>query len=135
MFRSTFTPRFYETDAFGHINNTVVNGWFESARAPIFDIFLDGPNVADLRLILARTEVDFVAQIFYGHDVEVRSHIERIGNSSFVVAHEAYQNEQLVAQGKAVQVHFNINNNQSMPLTDSQRQLLQALQHPAASAE
>ena len=32
MFELTVTPRFYETDAFGHVNNTVVTGWFETGR-------------------------------------------------------------------------------------------------------
>ncbi|HLR16371.1 MAG TPA: thioesterase family protein [Alcanivoracaceae bacterium] len=132
MLSSTFTPRFYETDAFGHINNTVLNCWFETARAPIFDIFIDGSKVSDLRLILARTEVDFIAQVFYGHDVEVRSYIERIGNASFVVAHEAFQNDQLVATGRAVQVHFDHATNKSLPLTDALRMELKALQRPNA---
>jgi acyl-CoA thioester hydrolase len=35
MFSVNITPRFYETDAFGHINNTVIAGWFEAGRAPI----------------------------------------------------------------------------------------------------
>lgn len=36
MFTLSLTPRFYETDAFGHINNTVITGWFETAREPVF---------------------------------------------------------------------------------------------------
>ena len=36
MVTAVVTPRFYETDAFGHINNTVITGWFETAREPIF---------------------------------------------------------------------------------------------------
>jgi acyl-CoA thioester hydrolase len=39
MFRMTVTPRFYETDALGHINNTVMAGWFEAAREPVFRFF------------------------------------------------------------------------------------------------
>lgn len=131
MFTNLITPRFYETDAFGHINNTVVNGWFEASRVPVFEIFADGPAITDIRLILARTEVDFVAQIFYGKDVTIRTTVERIGNSSFVVAQEAFQDGKLVSRGKAVQVHFDLRTQKSMPITDSQRAALQAIMDAA----
>lgn len=131
MFKTRLTPRFYETDAFGHINNTVVNGWMETSRQPIFALFASGPSIKDMRLILARTEVDFVAQIYYGEDVEVHAFIEHIGNSSFVVGHEVHQGERLVAKGKAVQVHFDQHGQQSLPLTDAQKQQLTAWMKPA----
>ena len=106
MFQATFSPRFYETDAFGHVNNTVVPGWFETAREPLFRIFTPDMDVKQLSLILARIEVDFVAQIYYGKDVHVKTWIEKIGNASFTVAHEASQSGAVVARGKAVQVFF-----------------------------
>lgn len=120
-----FIPRFSETDAFGHINNTVLNVWFEAARSCFFDIFYDeNENLQTINLILARTEVDFVAQVFYGQEVEVTTAIESIGNSSFVVAHKAYQGGKLVAQGKAVQVYFDHNTQRSTPLTEELKEKL-----------
>ena len=85
MFTAVVTPRFYETDAFGHINNTVITGWFETAREPIFRIFSPQMDARGMNLILARVEVDYVAQTHYGHEVELRTGIERIGktNSKF----------------------------------------------------
>lgn len=62
MFTTTVMPRFFETDAFGHVNNTVVGGWFETAREPIFRIFSPDMDIRQLSLILARTEVDFTTQ-------------------------------------------------------------------------
>lgn len=126
MFISSFSPRFYETDAFGHVNNTVVTGWFETAREPIFRIFTPEMDIKALSMILARVEVDYVAQIYYGQEVTVHTGIEKIGNSSFVVWHEAYQNQQLVARGKAVQVHFDFASQKSLTLPDNLRQQLAA---------
>jgi acyl-CoA thioester hydrolase len=130
MFKTVVTPRFYETDAFGHINNTVVNGWFETARRPIFGLFGKGPNIGDMCLILARTEVDFIAQIFYGEDVDLYAFIESIGNKSFVVGHEAYQSGRLVARGKAVQVHYDPKTRKGMSLTPQQIDQLNAWKKP-----
>ncbi|HCT41617.1 MAG: thioesterase family protein [Moraxellaceae bacterium] len=116
MFSMTVTPRFYETDALGHINNTVTSGWFEASREPVFRLFNPTLALDKWNLILAKVEIDYVAQTHYGHDVLLLTGIERIGNSSFVVAQEAWQNDVCVARGKAVQVYFNYETQKSEPL-------------------
>lgn len=121
MLLLTVHPRFYETDAFRHINNTVVAGWFEAAREPIFRIFAPSMRPEDLSLILARIEIDFVAQIHYGHEVTIETGIEKIGNSSFVVLQRAWQQGREVARGRAVQVHFDWGTEKSQPLPDELR--------------
>jgi len=125
MFNANFSPRFYETDAFGHVNNTVVTGWFETAREPIFRIFTPGMDIKKLSIILARIEVDFVAQIYYGSDVSVKTWIEKIGNSSFNVLHEAWQNGAVVARGTAVQVYFDFSTQTSGRVPDEYRSELE----------
>lgn len=126
MFETTITPRVYETDAFGHINNTVLPGWFETARTPIFLMFTPDLDIKKLSLILARIEVDFVAQIHYGSDVLVKTGIERLGSSSFTVWHEAWQHNVLVATGKAVQVYFDFATQKSGPVPEHYREQLSA---------
>ncbi len=125
MFRMTVTPRFYETDALGHINNTVMSGWFEASREPVFRLFNPELNLDKWNLILAKVEVDYVAQTHYGHDVLLLTGIEKIGNSSFVVAQEAWQNDRLVAKGRAVQVAFNYATQKSELLTPELRAALE----------
>ena len=45
QFSLDLTPRFCETDALGHINNTVIPVWFEAAREPIFEIVNPGQDL------------------------------------------------------------------------------------------
>lgn len=125
MFTTTVSPRFYETDPFGNINNTVVTGWFEAAREPIFRIFDPEMDVQQLNLILARVEIDYRAQIQYGERVTLRTGIQHIGNASFVVAHEAWQKDQCCARGRAVQVYFNWATRRSERVPDLYRAQLQ----------
>lgn len=133
MLSLTLYPRFYETDAFRHINNTVVAGWFETAREPIFRIFSSSMRPEDLSLILARIEIDFVAQIHYGQAVRIETGIEKIGNSSFVVLQSAWQQGREVARGRAVQVHFDWEVEKPQPLPDHLRaQLAEHLLTPAS---
>ncbi|WP_448211759.1 acyl-CoA thioesterase [Colwellia sp. MEBiC06753] len=106
MFTEIITPRFSDTDALGHINNTMVPIWFEGARTPVFKIFTPELDIKNWPLILAKIDVSFEAQMFYGQEMEVHTFIGRIGGSSFDVYQELWQAGQRVAKGTAVMVYF-----------------------------
>ncbi|HEX6590841.1 MAG TPA: thioesterase family protein [Moraxellaceae bacterium] len=133
MFSMTVMPRFYETDGLGHINNTVVSQWFETAREPVFRLFNPELNMKEWNLILARVEIDYVAQIHYGSEITLITGIEKIGNSSFVVQQEAWQKNLCVAKGRAVQVFFNYKTQKSEPLPASMKTRLEAHMMAAGS--
>ncbi len=65
MFQTTIFPRFTDTDALGHINNTAFAIWFEEARLPIFEIFHPTLEVKSWPLIIARIEIDLLAQTYW----------------------------------------------------------------------
>ncbi|MBU2427010.1 MAG: acyl-CoA thioesterase [Gammaproteobacteria bacterium] len=127
MYNQTIQPRFNETDALGHINNTVVAAWFEGCRDPLFRLFTPDLNPAQWRLILAKFSVDFHAELFYGEPVEIKSWVSRIGNSSFDVSQQAWQKGKLCASGVAVMVHFDFGSKQSATLSDELKARLLAL--------
>ncbi len=116
MFSEMITTRFSDTDALGHINNTMVPVWFEGARDPIFKWFMPELNLKQWRLILAKIDVSFHAQIFYGKEIELRTYIGRIGGSSFDVYQELWQNNIKCASGTAVMVHFCYENQSSLKI-------------------
>ena len=91
MFTEKVTPRFGDADGLRHINNTALEEWFE---------------------------FDYIGQMYYGIDVEIKSYITHIGNSSFTIGHEAWQDGELKAKGKAVLVHFDFLNQRSMPIPE-----------------
>jgi len=124
MYKKIFSPGFADTDALGHINNTVFPYWFENARAEIFEIFTPDLDPKKWVLILAKLEVDFKAQCFYGTDVEVNTYIEKVGNASFVVLQEVVQNQDLVAVGRSTMVHFDHNTQKSKPLPTDIKEIL-----------
>ena len=107
MFTETIIPRFAETDALGHINNTVIPVWLEQARTPVFRLFIPDLDPKKWRLIIAKIEVNFLREIIYGHAVEVTTYVEKVGNSSFQLGQEIHQRGQCCAKGLSVLVHFN----------------------------
>jgi acyl-CoA thioester hydrolase len=116
MFSEVITTRFSDTDALGHINNTMVPVWFEGARDPVFKWFMPELNLNEWRLILAKIDVNFHAQIYYGKEITLRTYIGRIGGSSFDVYQELWQNDIKCASGTAVMVHFCYENQSSLKI-------------------
>lgn len=116
MFTFRLTPRYCETDALGHINNTVVPVWFEEARTPIFRIFMPGLGLGDWNLILKKLEVEYVRELFHGAEVEVRTWVSRLGGSSFTVSQEAFQRGELAAAGSATLIHFDFEARKPAPI-------------------
>lgn len=125
MFEKQITPRFCETDALGHVSNTALPVWFEDARQPVFELFTPDLDLANWPLILARFEIDFRAQIFYGQEVTLKTGISKLGNSSLEVYQEAWQNGELAAAGKTVLVHFDYKNQKKAPIEGALRALLE----------
>ena len=126
MFTTTVTPRFGDMDALGHINNTVPVVWFELARNPIIQIF--DPMLELKRetftLIMAHSDYDYIDQLYYRHDVELKTWITRIGTKSFTVYHEAWQQGRLCVKGSAVLVHYDFNEEKSTPIPEEKKKIL-----------
>ncbi|TMP23815.1 thioesterase [Pseudoalteromonas rubra] len=126
MLSETLMPRFSETDVLGHINNTVLPVWFEAARTPIFKIFTPDLNPHQWKLIVAKVEVTFKGELFYGQQVEVKTAIEKIGNSSFVILQQAWQHGECCAEGRTVMVRYDFANKTSQALNDREKTELAA---------
>lgn len=125
MFTEQITPRFSDTDALGHINNTMVPVWFEGARDPIFKLFMPELNLAKWQLILAKIDVSFHEQMFYGEAIEARTYISRIGGASFDVYQELWQKGLKCASGTAVMVNFDFETQGSLKITEKIREQLE----------
>jgi acyl-CoA thioester hydrolase len=126
MLSEKLMPRFSETDVLGHINNTVLPVWFEAARVPIFKIFTPDLDPKQWKLIIAKVEVTFKDELFYGQEVEIKTAIERIGSSSFVILQQAWQHGACCAEGKTVMVRYDFANKGSQPLSEEEKQQLTA---------
>jgi acyl-CoA thioester hydrolase len=127
MFSTTVQPRFGETDILGHINNTVPAAWFELARTHIMKIFSPDLNISldTWPLIMAHTDFDFLEEMNLKSIVEIKTWISKIGNSSFTVYHEAWQEGRCCVKGHAVVVCFNFNTKKSFPIPEDKRKILE----------
>jgi len=127
MFSIEVTPRFGDIDILGHVNNTVPPVWFELARTKIMKIF--DPNLTLSRetfpLILVHTDYEYTDQLYIQPEIEIRTRISKIGTKSFTISHEAWQDGRLGVKGNAVIVYYDFNSEQSKPIPEDKRKLLE----------
>lgn len=126
MFVRTIEPAFYDTDALGHINNTRLPAWFELARNELFRLFTPDLDPRKWRLIMARMEVEYKAEVQYGSEVEIRTYLSRLGTSSFTVTQEAWQEGVMTNLGHTVMVQFDHEAKRALPLEGELRAALEA---------
>ena len=124
MYKIEIDPRFKDTDALGHINNASFITWIEEARKPVFKEFNSDLSIEKWNLIIARVEMDFLAQCYYGKKVTINSFIEKIGTSSLTLCHDILQENTKVARGRSILVHFDYNENKSVPIPEEIKQSL-----------
>lgn len=121
IFHYTLTPRFCETDALGHINNTTFPIWCEAAKQPIFEIFNPGQALAKWNLIVASIHIDFMKPCFFPHPVEIQTKLLEIKRSSFIVHQRIEQNMACVAEMITTIVHYDFATERSQPIPDDIR--------------
>ncbi len=131
MYLYDITPRFGDIDGLRHVNNTVIPGWFEQARNPIYRIFNPDFAFEGWNLILARYEIDFVRPLVINGDVTVRTWVSRIGTTSFAVDQEALQGGALSIRGRTVLVHYDFATGRPVPIPAAIRERLR--DHEAGS--
>jgi len=121
-FSITLSPRLYETDAMGHINNASIAAWFEVLRVR----FMESLDVDALgrSWILASVHIDYVGETFYGEDVTGRIVDAVVGNTSITFHGEMYQGERQTLKGTAVLVHMEYETKTTVRVPDAYREAI-----------
>jgi acyl-CoA thioester hydrolase len=114
---------FRDVDSFGHVNNAVYLTYFEWARAQMwFDLTGIKDIPENIGFIVARAEIDFIAQIGM-EPIEIRVRVSEMRNTSFDTVYEIrLSSGKLAATGKVVVVLFDWNTQRKTPISDEFRQ-------------
>ncbi len=122
-FSVTLTPRLYETDAMGHINNASIAAWFEVLRVR----FMESLDVAAMgkSWILASVHIDYVGETFYGEDVTMKIVDAVVGNTSITFHGEMHQGDRKTVKGSAVLVHMDYETKTTVRVPDAYREAIE----------
>lgn len=127
-FTIRFPVRFRDVDALGHVNNAVYFTYMESARTEYWMRLFGLKTLQEIHFIVAHAECDFKIAAKYGDEVEVTIWTSSVKNSSFVWDYEIRNvvTSEIIAIGKTIQVYYDYNSRESMPVPPDVRAKLLA---------
>jgi acyl-CoA thioester hydrolase len=115
--------RFSDLDAIGHVNNARYLTFFEEGRAHWFRM-VTGMEVGSLAwpVIVARIEIDYLAPIPFGVDIQINTWCTRLGGKSLDMEGKIEilgPTGKAAAKYKAVLVWFDYASNKTMPIPEA----------------
>ena len=97
----TKQTRFQDLDTMGHLNNVAFASLFEDARVRVNRALgrdLGGASSpGSFRAVVARNEINYLAEGSYPEDVEIAIGIGRVGNRSFEMLAAMFQSGRCIA--------------------------------------
>lgn len=110
--------RFRDLDSLGHVNNAVFITYLETARIKYRLNLMEAASLEDLDLILAEITCSYRSPAYYGEILEVGARVTEIGNKSFVMEYRIEEREtrRLVATGRSIQVAYDYDTQQTVPV-------------------
>lgn len=102
----TFTTRWTDNDAYGHVNNTIFYQWFDSAvNAWMVEQGMLDIGAGDPIALVVETRCAYFAPLEFPQDVEVGLSVAELGRSSIRYRIGVFgQGERAAAQGEFVHV-------------------------------
>lgn len=126
--QKVFSIEWGDMDALGHVNNGRYFDYFQQARIEWLEsINLGLQQGQGTGPVVIHVGCTFLKPIIYPATLKLTSSLHSLGRSSMVIDHDIYQDDELMTQGTSKIVWVDYNKNQSVPLPESLRQLIEPL--------
>ena len=126
----SFTTRWADNDAYGHVNNTVFYQWFDSA----VNAWLVGQGLLDIEAgdpiaLVVETRCSYFAPLAFPEPVDLGLVVAQLGRSSvrYRIGVFAAGSEQAAAQGEFVHVLVDRTLRRSVEMPQNWRRAFQAI--------
>jgi acyl-CoA thioester hydrolase len=126
----SFTTRWADNDAYGHVNNTVFYQWFDSA----VNAWLVGQGLLDIEAgdpiaLVVETRCSYFAPLAFPEPVDIGLAAAQLGRSSvrYRIGVFAAGSEQAAAQGEFVHVLVDRTSRRSVEMPQNWRRALEAI--------
>ncbi len=118
---TTDTIRYGDTDRQGHVNNAVFATYLETGRC---HLLFEGGGArlrAGTAFVMARLELDYVAEVHWPGSVQIGTAVLAVGRSSVRLAQAVFQDGRCAARAETVVVLMDEQTRRSTPWTDAER--------------
>lgn len=126
-FQTNVDVRFQDIDAAGHVNNAVIFTYFEEGRKALFyDAFKESVP-GGFNFMVAHLECDYRLPVRLEDRLLVNIWVTAVGTKSFGLAYtlmDAADEKRIFAHGSSVQVCYDYERHQSIPVPESLRRAL-----------
>jgi acyl-CoA thioester hydrolase len=118
--------RFGDLDAMGHVNNAVYLTYLESARTEFLLELGLVRRLEDLRIVVARVEIDFRSPVGFRETVDVGVRSAGFGQKSFALEYRVEAGGRLAAEARSVCVAYDYDKRETTPIPPTWRERLAA---------
>lgn len=131
--RTSDKLRYSDTDRQGHVNNAVYSTFLETGRVEL--LFHVAGELAEpgASFVIARLELDFLAEGLWPGIVEIGTAVASIGRSSVTLEQVICQDGRPLAKARSVVVQVNEATRRSQPLGETAVSQLKRYIRPAAA--
>ncbi len=108
FFETPVQIRFNDIDSLGHVNNTIIQEYFDLGRMHYFkSIFKPNINWTKFPAIIASIKTDFASPVFINNKLLVKTKVTKIGNKSMNLIQHLTDTEGIIkAVSHSVMVGF-----------------------------
>ncbi|MTH96834.1 thioesterase family protein [Roseibium sp. RKSG952] len=126
--------RYRDLDSQGHVNNAVFTTFLEAGR--IYMLFDGKEAIADkgASFVIARLELDYIAEIRWPGTVEIGSRVVKVGRSSITLEQSIFQNGVEAGFARTIIVQSDPAARKSKPLSEGAVERLKRVMSPAPAA-
>lgn len=121
------TLRWFDMDAYGHVNNAAFVTLYEEARIALLFAGAREVGVGSLEggIVIARQEIDYLRPVNYADPVRIELWLEKLSAGRFTVGYELYAADALAGRARTVCVPFDLATARPRRLTEVERDFLQ----------
>jgi acyl-CoA thioester hydrolase len=117
--------RYGDTDRQGHVNNAVFATFMETGRVELIYNPADPLLEEGFSFVLAKLDIDYIAEVLWPGTVEIGTRVTRVGRSSVTMQQAVFQAGRLCASAETVVVHFDETTRKSQAFSVAQRAKLE----------
>jgi acyl-CoA thioester hydrolase len=121
---------FRDLDALGHVNNVAFMAFMEDARLHYWKVLRKKNDLTGINFILAEITCRYLAVAYLGEILLIGIRARSLGKKSFLFEYrmEEKTGGRLITEGKSVQVMYDYEQRQSIPLDEELRNAVAALE-------
>lgn len=123
--------RFADLDALGHVNNNAIGVYFESGRVALMEACGGFRPESAWTVVLARSVMEFKAELLYPGTARIGVRVLRLGNSSLTLGAAIFSGDDCIATQEGVCVIVDAASHRPTPLSPELRAALTGHMDPA----